>query len=100
MYLKYKSVDLNYNESYINEDDVKNYFDNIIDIGKEVNIYEINVEDDFEASFIFIEKENEPDEWDQQTIDFVKRLQDNNYSVLYADEDYGENLDVIIIYNE
>ena len=50
---------------------------------------------------VFIEKQGKYDEWDAQTINFVRILENNtDLSVMYADEDYGENLDVILIHNE
>ena len=63
-------------------------------------VTEINIEDKT-FSMVYIEKKGEPDAWDEETISFVRILEEiSNFTVMYADEDYGENLDVILIYNE
>jgi hypothetical protein len=97
MWFEYKNIDFNYDESKINEDDIKDFFNNIIKIAQKVNIFEIDIEEkDF--SMIYIKKRGKPNEWDLETIDFVKQLQNCQYNVLYADEDYGEDLDVLLLY--
>lgn len=97
MWFKYKEIDFNYNENEVNEDDIKVFFDNIIRIANEVNIFEVDIEEE-DFSMIYIEKTGKPDEWDSETINFVRKLQNCRYDVLYADEDYGEGLDVLLLY--
>ena len=99
MLFKYKDIDFNIDERYVTEENVKSFFSKIIPLTKEISIFEIVVsESDF--SEIFINKKGVPDAWDEETINFVKDLENNEYDVLYADEDYGEGLDVILLYDE
>ena len=99
MWFKYKNIDFDIDEKYVTEEDVKSFFSKIIPLGKEISIFEIIVsEPDF--SEIFISKKGVPDAWDEETINFVKNLENNGYDVLYADEDYGEGLDVILLYDK
>lgn len=99
MLFKYKDIDFNIDERYVTEENVKSFFSKIIPLTKEISIFEIVVpESDF--SEIFINKKGVPDSWDEETINFVKSLQNNGYDVLYADEDYGEGLDVILLYDK
>lgn len=99
MLFKYKDIDFNIDERYITKENVKSFFSKIIPLTKEISIFEIVVpESDF--SEIFINKKGVPDAWDEETINFVNSLQNNGYDVLYADEDYGEGLDVILLYDE
>lgn len=99
MWFKYKDIDFDYDEKYVTEEFIKNFFDKAIDLSKKVEIFEITVENtDF--AMIYIEKTGKPDEWDYETINFYKLLTNEGYDVLYADEDYGEGLDVLLIYND
>lgn len=102
MWFKYRDIDFEYNENYVTEKEIIDFFDTLIDLSLEiVKIFEINIEDKFEASYIYIEKqETDPDSWDIRTMDFVKDLSVAKYDVMYADEDYGEMFDVLIIYND
>ena len=102
MLFEYKDMDFDINEDEITEKEAKAVGDEISIAMKasNVNIFEVNLED---RTFgcVFIEKQGKYDEWDAQTINFVRTLQNNtDLSVMYADEDYGENLDVILIHNE
>ena len=99
MWLKYRNIDFDYDERCIREAFIKDFFDKLIDVAKNVDIFEINIES-IEFAMIYIEKTEEPDHWDAETINFVRLLMNEGYDVLYADEDYGENLDVLLIYNE
>ena len=102
MLFKYKDIDFDINENEITEKEAKALGDEISIAMKEsdVNIFEVNFEDNT-FGCVFIEKKGKYDEWDAQTINFVRILENNtDLSVMYADEDYGENLDVILIYNE
>lgn len=99
MLFKYKDIDFNIDERYVTEENVKSFFSKIIPLTKEISIFEIVIpESDF--SEIFINKKGVPDAWDKETINFVNSLQNNGYDVLYTDEDYGEGLDVILLYDE
>lgn len=102
MLFKYKDIDFDINEDEITEKEAKTLGDEIAIAmqASDVDIFEVNLED---STFgcVFIEKQGKYDEWDAQTINFVRTLQNNtDLSVMYADEDYGENLDVILIHNE
>ena len=102
MLFKYKNIDFDINEDEITEKEAKTLGDEIAIAMKasDVDIFEVNLED---RTFgcVFIEKQGKYDEWDAQTINFVRTLQNNtDLSVMYADEDYGANLDVILIHNE
>ena len=99
MWLKYRDIDFDYDERCVKEVFIKDFFDKLIDVAKNVDIFEINVES-VEFAMIYIEKTEKPDHWDTETINFVQLLMNEGYDVLYADEDYGENLDVLLIYNE
>ena len=99
MWLKYRDIDFDYDERCVKEAFIKDFFDDLIDVSKNVDIFEINVES-VEFAIIYIEKTEEQDHWDKETINFVQFLMNKGYDVLYADEDYGENLDVLLIYNE
>lgn len=99
MLFEYKNIDFNIDERYVTEENVKSFFSKIIPLTKEISIFEIVVsESDF--SEIFINKKGVPDAWDEETINFVRDLENNGYDVIYADEDYGEGLDVILLYDE
>lgn len=99
MWFTYKNIDFDYDERNISEENIRVFFDNIIRLAKKVNIFEICVEEkDF--AMIYIEKTEEPDHWDSETMNFVKALENSGYEVLYADEDYGDNLDVLLLYDE
>ena len=102
MWFKYRDIDFEYNEKYITENEIIDYFDTLIDLSLDiVKIFEISIEDKFEASYIYIEKqETDPDSWDIRTLDFIKDLSIAKYNVMCADEDYGEMFDVLIIYND
>lgn len=100
MLFQYRSIDFNIDERNINEEDVKIFFDKVLDIAEDiVKIFEIVVsENDF--SEIYIEKqETDPQAWDIRTLDFIKYLSQNGYDVLTSDEDYGECFDVILMYD-
>lgn len=102
MWFKYRNIDFEYNEKYITEKEITDFFDTVIDLSLDiVKIFEISIEDKFEASYIYIEKqETDPDSWDIRTMDFIKDLSIAKYDVMCADEDYGEMFDVLIIYND
>ena len=102
MWFKYRDIDFEYNEKYITEREIADFFDTVIDLSLDiVKIFEISIEDKFEASYIYIEKqETDPDSWDIRTMDFIKDLSIAKYDVMCADEDYGEMFDVLIIYND
>lgn len=102
MWFKYRDIDFEYNEKYITEKEITDFFDTVIDLSLDiVKIFEISIEDKFEASYIYIEKqETDPDSWDIRTMDFIKDLSIAKYDVMCADEDYGEMFDVLIIYND
>lgn len=102
MLFKYKNIDFDIDEREISEQEAKNYGDKISIASEQskVNIFEVNFEDKT-FGCVFIEKKGVYDEWDSETIAFVKILQNiSEFTVMYADEDYGENLDVILIHNE
>lgn len=98
MWLKYRNIDFDYDEKYVNELFIKEFYDKLIDVSQDVDIFEIDVES-IEFGMIFIEKTGKPDEWDSETMNFCKSLINEGYDVMYADEDYGENLDVLLIHN-
>lgn len=102
MWFKYRDIDFEYNEKYTTEKEITDFFDTLIDLSLDiVKIFEISIEDKFEASYIYIEKqETDPDSWDIRTMDFIKDLSIAKYNVMCADEDYGEMFDVLIIYND
>lgn len=102
MWFKYRDIDFEYNEKYITEKEITDFFDTVIDLSLDiVKIFEISIEDKFEASYIYIEKqETDPDSWDIRTMDFIKDLSIAKYDVMCADEDYGEMFDVLIIYDD
>ena len=98
MYFNYREIDFDINEKYVNEEQAKKFFNKAIDLSNKVQIWEINIEDD-DTSYIYLLKQGEYDVWDKETIEYVEILQNNNYDVMYADEYYGMEFDVIIIYN-
>ena len=98
MWLKYRDIDFDYDERCVRESFIKDFFDELIDLSKDVNIYEITVES-VEFAMIYIEKTGKPDAWDSETMNFVQFLMNAGYDVLYADEDYGDEFDVILIHN-
>ena len=102
MLFNYKNVDFDIDESQISEERAKEIGNLIIDSANNSNaeIYEINMED--ESFFcVYLEKKGNKNEWDKETNDFVENLQNKtDFSVMYADEDYGHCFDVIIIHNE
>lgn len=99
MWFNYKDIDFEYNEKNINEFELKRYFSKIIEIAKKefVDIIEIEAEEK-DCFMIYIEKQGVPEAWDEPTLKFVKALSNKGINVMLADEDYGENLDVLIIY--
>lgn len=102
MLFKYKDIDFDINENEITEKEAKSYGDKISIASEQskVDIFEVSFEDKT-FGCVFIKKKGEYDEWDAETIAFVKILQNiSEFTVMYADEDYGENLDVILIHNE
>ena len=101
MWLKYKNIDFDYNERYITEEKIIDFIDKALDLALDkVSIYEISVADEGEDYFIYISKKGPKNEWDKDTIDYVNLLQKAEYEVMFADEDYGDEFDVIIIYND
>lgn len=89
------------NDFNLTENQVKKIFTPIIEIGKKipVDFFDIEIEDN-DTTYIYLnKKQNDINEWDKETIIFVDLLTDANYSVLLADEYYGDNLDVIILYD-
>ncbi len=100
-------IEINDIEIFINDDfgltenQVKKIFTPIIEIGKKIPVefFDIEVEDN-DTTYIYLEKkENNKKYWDKETIEFLEKLRNANYSMLLADEDYGDNLDVIILYD-
>ncbi len=101
MWFQYKDIDFDYNEKYMTEGKIIDFIKKAIEIAiNQVSIYEINVEDEGDAYYIYIIKQGPKDAWDSETIAYVQLLQNDNYDVMYADEDYGDEFDVIIIYND
>lgn len=102
MLFNYKNVDFDIDENQISEERAKEIGNLIIDSANSSNaeIYEINIED--ETFFcVYLEKKGNKNEWDKETNDFVENLQNKtDFSVMYADEDYGDCFDVIVIHNE
>lgn len=99
MWFNYKDIDFEYNEQNVDEFELKRYFSKIIEIAKKefVDIVEIEAEEK-DCFMIYIEKQGVPEAWDEPTLKFVKALSNEGISVMLADEDYGEDLDVLIIY--
>lgn len=98
---------MNVENIFINKDcsltqsQIKTIFNPIIQIGKEVdvNIFDIEVEDN-DTTYIYLEKKRSDKKyWDKETIEFLEELRNANYSTLLADEDYGEDVDVVILYD-
>lgn len=102
MLFNYKNVDFDIDERQINEEKAKEIGNLIIDAANSSNaeIYEINMED--ETFFcVYLEKKGNKNEWDKETDDFIKNLQNtSDFSIMYADEDYGDCFDVVVIHNE
>lgn len=98
---------MNIENIFINKDctltqnQIKTIFNPIIKIGEKVgvNIFDIEVEDN-DTTYIYLEKKGSNKEyWDKETIRFLEKLREANYSMLLADEDYGEDVDVVILYD-
>ena len=101
MWFKYKNIDFDYNEQYITEEKIIDFIDKALDLALDkISIYEINVADEGEDYFLYISKNGPKNEWDKDTIDYVNLLEKAGYEVMFADEDYGDEFDVIIIYND
>ena len=103
MLFEYKNIIFNIDERSITEEETKKYFGDKISIATQESNVIINevIFEDKTFGCVFIEKQGVYDEWDPQTIGFVETLEKiTDFSVMYADEDYGENLDVILIHNE
>lgn len=103
MLFEYKNIIFDIDERNITEEETKSIFGDKISIAtqeSDVIIAEVNFEDKT-FGCVFIEKQGVYDEWDPQTIGFVETLEKiTDFSIMYADEDYGEYLDVILIHNE
>lgn len=98
---------MNIENIFINKDctltqnQIKTIFNPIIKIGEKVgvNIFDIEVEDN-DTTYIYLEKKaSDKKYWDKETIKFLEELRNTNYSMLLADEYYGEDVDVLILYD-
>ena len=102
MFFVYNNISFDVNERYVSEITAIKFFDKAITLSTNVDLYEIIIEDN-DTAYLYLFKlgdKKEWNEWDEETIEYVDKLQKAGYKILLADEDYGEDLDVLIVYNE
>lgn len=81
----------------IDEDMIKNLFDEFLNYVNEKDISHIEI-CDRDQGYIFIEKEGKEDEWDEKTIQMCNLLNKLNFDAILSEEDYGYK-DVIVLNN-
>lgn len=102
MWLFYNGIDIDYDENNFTEDESIDFARKIIPLAKNnyVDIYDLVLGYEDYLCYINIRKKGAKDEWDPETINFERDLTNNGFDVTFANEDYGDDFDVLIIWLE
>lgn len=102
MLIDYKEIYIDFDERNVSEQKAKEIGDIIAIASNETKalVSEVNMEDE-NNGMIFIDKKEEPDMWDKDTINFLKTLETiSDFNLMYSDEDYGADVDALIFYKD
>lgn len=102
MLIDYKEIYIDFDERNVSEEKAKEIGDIVLIASNQTQalVSEVNMEDE-NNGMIFIDKKEEPDMWDKDTINFLKTLEEiSDFNLMYSDEDYGEGTDALIFYKD